>query len=63
MQRDDRIRLQHVAEALDAAIGFAQGRQRSDLETDRMLLFALIHAVQNGSSFVAQVRIAVRQNS
>ncbi len=46
MRPDDRIRLQHVADALEAAISFAQGRKRDDLDTDRMLLFALIHAIQ-----------------
>jgi uncharacterized protein with HEPN domain len=46
MQPDDRIRLRHMIEAAEAALGFTAGRERSDLDTDRMLLFALVRAVE-----------------
>ena len=46
MRDDDRVRLQHMIEAAEAAIQFAAGRERSDLETDRMLLFAIIRAIE-----------------
>jgi uncharacterized protein with HEPN domain len=46
MKRDDQVRLRHIADALNSAIRFTQGRSRQDLDTDEMLVFALIHAIQ-----------------
>jgi len=46
MKPDDLIRLRHIADALSSAIGFVQGRRRADLDTDRMLVFALTQAIQ-----------------
>ena len=46
MSPDDLIRLRHMAEGAQAALDFARGRQRADLDTDTMLRFALVHAVQ-----------------
>lgn len=46
MKRDDAIRLYHMAEALTAAVRFAQGRTRLDVDHDEMLRFALTHAIQ-----------------
>lgn len=42
----DRTRLEHISEALKLALQFAQGRKRSDLETDTMLVFAPIRAIE-----------------
>jgi len=46
MAPDDRIRIRHIADALESAIRFTQGRRREDLDTDEMLAFALVHAIQ-----------------
>lgn len=46
MSPDDLIRLRHMAEASQAALAFAHGRQRAELDSDAMLRFALTHAVQ-----------------
>jgi uncharacterized protein with HEPN domain len=46
MKPDDRIRLTHMAEALGHAIHFIAGRSRADLDSDPMLTFALLHALQ-----------------
>jgi uncharacterized protein with HEPN domain len=46
MNSDDRVRLQHIADALRAAIRFTEGRSREDLDGDQMLSFALLHAIQ-----------------
>jgi uncharacterized protein with HEPN domain len=46
MQAEDRIRLLHMVEASQAAMRFVSGRQRSDLQTDQMLLFAVIRAIE-----------------
>jgi uncharacterized protein with HEPN domain len=45
MSPDDRLRIRHMVDAMEAARGFIDGRVRADLDTDRMLLFALIRAV------------------
>lgn len=46
MSPDDRIRLRHMVEAAQTAIGFTQGRERVDLDTDAMLRLALVRAVE-----------------
>lgn len=46
MRSDDRIRLTHMAEAHGHAIRFVEGRSRVDLDSDQMLTFALLHALQ-----------------
>ena len=40
MPPEDIVRLQHMLDAAETAIDFMQGRDRSALEHDRMLLFA-----------------------
>lgn len=42
MRPEDRIRLLHMLEAAEAAIGFITGRSRADLDADRMLMFAVV---------------------
>ena len=46
MSPHDRIRLQHMCDAIDAAQRFIGGRRRADLDADEMLLFALVRAVE-----------------
>ncbi len=46
MKPDDRVRLRHIVDALSAAMRFAEGRTREDLDRDEMLAFALLHAIQ-----------------
>jgi uncharacterized protein with HEPN domain len=46
MSPDDRVRLRHMADAIEAASQFSEGRSRNDLDTDRMLVFALVRAVE-----------------
>lgn len=46
MLPEDAIRIGHMIEAAEAAEGFIAGRQRSDLDSDRMLLFALVRAIE-----------------
>jgi uncharacterized protein with HEPN domain len=46
MRADDRIRLRHMVEAAESAVQFMTGRQRADLDEDRMLLFAVVHAIE-----------------
>ena len=46
MSPDDRIRLRHMIEAAETAIGFTRERERADLDSDVMLRFALVRAVE-----------------
>jgi uncharacterized protein with HEPN domain len=46
MRNEDRVRLGHMIEAAKDAIGFIAGRARKDLDTDRMLLFAVVRAIE-----------------
>ena len=46
MSRDDLWRIGHMLEAIRAALGFVEGRERSDLVGDQMLQFALVRAVE-----------------
>lgn len=42
----DRIRLQHMLEAAEAAIGFCHGKPRAELDTNTMLRMAVQQALQ-----------------
>ena len=46
MRAEDRVRLRHMIEVAESAMRFIAGRQRTDLEEDRMLLFALVRAIE-----------------
>ena len=43
---NDLIRIRHMVEAGQSALTFVGGRSRSDLDGDRMLLMALVQAIQ-----------------
>ena len=42
MRRDDAIRLRHMLDAAEEAMGFAKGHRREDLDGDRKLVLALV---------------------
>jgi uncharacterized protein with HEPN domain len=46
MRLEDQVRVNHMVEAAGDAAQFIVGRTRADLDTDRMLLFALIRCVE-----------------
>ena len=46
MREDDMVRLRHMLDAAHEATGFAQGRARTDLDSDRKLVLALVKAVE-----------------
>ena len=52
---DDRVRLQHMLEAAREAMGFAHGRTREVLDTDRMLRRALKDCIQEIGEAAANV--------
>jgi uncharacterized protein with HEPN domain len=46
MRADDRVRLVHMIEAAESARSFASGRTRADLDTDQLLLFGIVRAIE-----------------
>lgn len=46
MPNEDQVRLRHMIEAAEQVRIFVAGRERPDLDTDRMLLFALVRAIE-----------------
>jgi uncharacterized protein with HEPN domain/tetratricopeptide (TPR) repeat protein len=60
MNPPDRVRLQHLADALSSAVRFIRGRERADLDTDEMLLFALVRAVEIAGEAASQVTAETR---
>ncbi|MDW8317052.1 MAG: DUF86 domain-containing protein [Anaerolineae bacterium] len=46
MRKDDTVRLRHMLDAAEEAIGFAQGGERKDLDRDRKLTLALIKDIE-----------------
>ncbi len=44
--RADVIRLRHMLEAAEEAMAFSVGKGRSDLDSNRMLRFALVRAIE-----------------
>lgn len=60
MTPHDRVRLRHIADALSSAIRFVQGRKRSDLDTNEMLLFALMQAIQVAGEAASKITAETR---
>jgi len=46
MHKKDLIRLRHMLDAAEEALGFVKGRKRQDLDHDRMLVLALIKDIE-----------------
>jgi uncharacterized protein with HEPN domain len=46
MQRDDVIRIRHMADAASEALGFVRERRREELYDDRQLVWALVKAIE-----------------
>jgi uncharacterized protein with HEPN domain len=46
MQPEDRVRIRHMIDAAGTVQSFLGGRERGDLDHDRMLSFALVRAVE-----------------
>lgn len=46
MQPEERVRWRHMIDAATDALGFVTGRGRADLDDDRMLLFAVVRALE-----------------
>lgn len=55
MHNEDRVRIRHMIEAAETVGEFIAARQRQDLESDRMLLFALVRAIEIIGEAASQV--------
>ena len=61
MPPEDHARILHMIEAAQSAINFVTGRQRADLSSDQMLLFALIRAIEIVGEAASRVTEATRR--
>ena len=50
-----------MIEAAESALGFVSGRSSDDLETDRMLLFALVRAIEIVGEAASRISAETRQ--
>jgi len=60
MRPDDLVRLKHMQDATASALRFVSGRSRQDLDSDEMLLFALVRAVEVIGEAASKVSAAGR---
>jgi uncharacterized protein with HEPN domain len=60
MKPDDATRLRHMIEAAETARQFIAGRQRTDLDSDVMLRFALVRAIEIVGEAASKVSIETR---
>lgn len=62
MQPEDAERIRHILDACDAIAGFIVGRQRADLASDQMLLFAIVRALEVIGEASSRVSDGTRAN-
>lgn len=55
MPKDDVARLRHMVDAAKEAVSFLQGKQRSDLVTDRKLALSLVRLIEVVGEAAAQI--------
>jgi uncharacterized protein with HEPN domain len=60
MLPEDRVRVLRMLEAVDAVASFIIGRDRAALDTDQMLLFALVRAIEIIGEAASRVSIETR---
>jgi uncharacterized protein with HEPN domain len=63
MLDEDRVRIRHMLDAATEVVGFVSGRQRSDLDSDRMLLFAVVRGIEVVGEAAAKVSLEARELS
>ncbi|MDR3514313.1 MAG: DUF86 domain-containing protein [Azospirillaceae bacterium] len=61
MKLDDATRIHHMIEAAETTQAFINGRQRADLDTNQMLLFALVRAVEIIGEAASKVSLDLRK--
>lgn len=63
MLTEDQIRVQHMIDAAESAAQFLDGRQRCDLDSDRMLLFAVVRSIEIIGEAAGRVSMETRETS
>jgi uncharacterized protein with HEPN domain len=63
MREDDRIRIQHMIDAADDVARFLSGRQRLDLDSDRMLQLAVVRAIEIIGEAASQISEETRASA
>jgi uncharacterized protein with HEPN domain len=63
MRRDDAVRIRHMIEAGEACGRFADGRNRTDLDDNLMLRFALVRAAEVFGEAASKVSLETRMSS
>ncbi len=61
MPPEDRVRLRHMVEAARDVQAFVAGRQRAELDSNRMLLLAVVRAIEIIGEAASKVSIATRE--
>jgi len=61
MPPEDRVRLLHMADALETVERFIAGRARSDLDTDDMFRLALTRAIEVVGEAASRVTVATQR--
>lgn len=55
MHKDDTVRLRHMLDAAKEAVSFVQGKQRSDLQNNRMLVLSVVRLIEIIGEAASQV--------
>jgi uncharacterized protein with HEPN domain len=63
MRSDDRNRLRHMLDAANEALEFIHGKNRSDLDTDRMLVLSLVKELEIIGEAANKVSVETRSQS
>ncbi|MDX2034753.1 MAG: HepT-like ribonuclease domain-containing protein [Blastocatellia bacterium] len=63
MRAEDRVRVLHMIEAAETLEGFIVSRSRADLDSDRMLLFAVVRAIELIGEAASKVSEETRLNA
>ena len=61
-RHDERVRLSHMLDYARKAVAMARGRKRSELDSNEMLQFALIHLVEIVGEAASKISLETRQN-
>lgn len=61
MRPDDQTRVQHMLDATRSVARFIAGRQKADLESDEMLRFALLRAIEILGEAASKISPEARQ--
>lgn len=62
MPPEDRIRIRHMIEVAETVERFIAGRQRADLDSDQMLLFALTRAIELLGEAASRITLETRSS-